>query len=139
IYEDDTFYNLCDELGILVWQDFPFACALYPYNDEFIESVEREAIQNIRRLRGHPSLALWCGNNEIESLWKRILIISGITEDIMERHSFLVDFYLRIFEEILPQLIKKLDPTRPYWPSSPSSGFISENLALRSSNNPVAW
>jgi beta-mannosidase len=136
IYEDDTFYNLCDELGILVWQDFPFACALYPYNDEFIESVEREAIQNIRRLRGHPSLALWCGNNEIESLWKRILIISGITEDIMERHSFLVDFYLRIFEEILPQLIKKLDPTRPYWPSSPSSGFISENLALRSSNNP---
>ncbi|MHA1986689.1 MAG: glycosyl hydrolase 2 galactose-binding domain-containing protein [Promethearchaeota archaeon] len=136
IYEDDSFYDLCDELGLLVWQDFPFACALYPYNKEFIENVEQEAIQNIIRLRSHPSLALWCGNNEIESLWKRMLIISGIAEDITERHNFLIDFYLRIFEVLLPQLVKKLDPTRPYWPSSPSSGFISENLALRSSNNP---
>ena len=138
IYEDESFYNLCDELGLLVWQDFPFACALYPYNDDFIENVEKEAIHNIKRLRNHPSLALWCGNNEIEGLWKRELISSGVAEDNKERLNFFINFYLRIFEEMLPQLIKKFDPTRPYWPSSPSSGFISENLAQRSSNNPNA-
>jgi beta-mannosidase len=137
IYEDDSFYNLCDELGLLVWQDFPFACALYPYNKEFIKSVEKEAIQNIKRLRRHPSLALWCGNNEIESMWKRFNN-SEIIEKSITRLNFLTKFYLRIFEEILPKLIKKFDPTRPYWPSSPSSGFIIENLALRSSNNPNA-
>jgi beta-mannosidase len=138
IYEDESFYNLCDELGIVVWQDFPFACALYPYDADFIENVELEAIQNIKRLRRHPSLALWCGNNEIEGLWKRMLIISGIIEDNAERLNFLVNFYLRIFEELLPNLIQKFDSTRPYWPSSPSSGFISENLTARSSNNPNA-
>ncbi|MFW9881604.1 MAG: glycoside hydrolase family 2 protein, partial [Candidatus Thorarchaeota archaeon] len=138
IYEDESFYNLCDELGLLVWQDFPFTCALYPYNTEFIKNVEQEAIQNIIRLRRHPSLALWCGNNEIESLWRRLLIISGVVKNSKERKKFLNDFYLRIFEEMLPRIIKKFDPTRPYWPSSPSSGFISENLALRSSNNPNA-
>lgn len=138
IYEDASFYNMCDELGLLVWQDFPFACALYPYNVEFIENVEQEAIQNIKRLRMHPSLALWCGNNEIEGLWKRLLIGSGVVEDNTKRLKFLKDFYLRLFEELLPQLIKKFDPTRPYWPSSPSSGFIIENLAARSSNNPNA-
>ena len=138
IYEVESFYNICDELGLLVWQDFPFACALYPYNADFIENVKREAIQNIKRLRKHPSLALWCGNNEIEGLWKRMLISSGVAGDNTKRLNFFLNFYLRIFEELLPQLIKELDPTRPYWPSSPSSGFINENLALRSSNNPNA-
>jgi beta-mannosidase len=138
IYEDDSFYNLCDEMGMLVWQDFPFACALYPYNVEFVENVEKEAVQNIKRLRSHPSLALWCGNNEIEGLWNRMLLSSGILKDNTERLNFLIKFYIQIFEEILPNLIKKLDPTRAYWPSSPSSGFISENLAQRSSNNPNA-
>ncbi|MHA2183225.1 MAG: glycoside hydrolase family 2 protein, partial [Promethearchaeota archaeon] len=137
VYEDESFYNLCDELGLLVWQDFPFACALYPYNTEFIENVKQEAIQNIKRLRGHTSLALWCGNNEIESMWKRFNY-SEILKDSSESLNFLIKFYLRIFEEILPSLIRNFDPTRSYWPSSPSSGFISENLALRSSNNPNA-
>jgi len=138
IYEDESFYNLCDELGLLVWQDFPFACALYPYSDDFIKNVEKEITQNIKKLRKHTSLALWCGNNEIEGLWKRLLISSGVVEDNTKRLKFLKDFYLRIFEELMPQLIKKFDPTRPYWPSSPSSGFIIENLAARSSNNPNA-
>jgi beta-mannosidase len=70
IYEDDEFYDLCDELGILIWQDFPFACAIYPYNSSFIENVKNEVVQNIKRLRTHASLALWCGNNEIEWLWE---------------------------------------------------------------------
>ena len=65
IYEDDHFYDLCDKMGILVWQDFLFACAIYPIHDEFLENVKIEIIQNIKRLRNHPSLALWCGNNEI--------------------------------------------------------------------------
>ncbi|MFX1280172.1 MAG: glycoside hydrolase family 2 protein [Promethearchaeota archaeon] len=138
IYEDEVFYNLCDELGLLVWQDFPFACALYPYNEEFIKSVELEATQNIIRIRKHASLALWCGNNEIEWLWKMMLINSGIEKDEREKHHFLIDFYSKIFEEMLPELIKRLDPTRPYWPSSPSSGFISENFVLRRSNDPNA-
>jgi beta-mannosidase len=136
IYEDDSFYNLCDELGLIVWQDFPFACALYPYNADFIENVEKEAIQNIKRLRRHPSLVLWCGNNEIEGLWKWQLNTSGVAQDNTKRLDFLINFYLRIFEELLPSLIKKFDPTRSYWPSSPSNGFINENLAGRSSNNP---
>lgn len=138
IYEDEVFYNLCDELGLLVWQDFPFACALYPYNEEFIKNVELETTQNIIRIRNHASLALWCGNNEIEWLWKMMLINSGIKKDKRKKHNFLVNFYLKIFEEMLPQLIKRFDLTRPYWPSSPSSGVISENFALRSSNNPNA-
>ena len=136
IYEDESFFNLCDELGLLVWQDFPFACALYPYNADFIESVEKEAIQNIKRLRRHTSLALWCGNNEIETLWRRMLISSGIVKDNTKRLDYFTNFYLKIFEELLPNLIMKLDPTRPYWPSSPSSGFINKKLAEGSSNNP---
>ncbi|MFH0760799.1 MAG: glycoside hydrolase family 2 protein, partial [Bacteroidota bacterium] len=63
IYENDLFYDLCDEAGILIWQDFMFACSMYPGNDEFLASVTEEARQNIIRLRNHPSIALWCGNN----------------------------------------------------------------------------
>ncbi|MCX6244038.1 MAG: glycoside hydrolase family 2 protein [Bacteroidetes bacterium] len=70
IYENDIFYNLCDENGILVWQDFMFACAMYPNDREFIRNVQAEAIQNIVRLRNHPCIALWCGNNEIDEGWK---------------------------------------------------------------------
>ena len=70
IYEDDQFYALCDELGILVWQDFMFACSMYPGDDAFVGNVRQEAIENVRRLRNHPSLALWAGNNENEAAWK---------------------------------------------------------------------
>ena len=70
IYEDDRFYELCDELGLLVWQDFMFACSMYPGDPAFLEDVRREAIDNVRRLRNHPSLALWAGNNEIEAAWQ---------------------------------------------------------------------
>ena len=65
IYEKEEFYDLCDEKGLLVWQDFMFACAMYPGNDSFLENIKQEAIQNIKRLRNHTSLALWCGNNEV--------------------------------------------------------------------------
>ncbi|MGM0376692.1 MAG: glycoside hydrolase family 2 protein, partial [Bacteroidota bacterium] len=70
IYEEDIFYDLCDEMGIMVWQDFMFACSLYPGTDEFLENVRQEAVDNVVRLRNHPSLVLWCGNNEINTMWQ---------------------------------------------------------------------
>ncbi|TES98800.1 MAG: glycoside hydrolase family 2 protein [Promethearchaeota archaeon] len=134
IYEDDLFYDLCDSLGILVWQDFPFACAVYPYDEEFIEKIRIEAIQNIQRLRNHPSLALWCGNNEIEQLWQWELHNSKIIYgDIISKFKL---GYLKIFETLLPELINEYDPNHPYWPSSPSNGFVGENLGKQNSNSP---
>ena len=70
IYEEDLFYKLCDQYGLLVWQDFMFACAMYPGDNDFLNSVEEEAIYNVKRIRSHPSLALWCGNNEVLSAWE---------------------------------------------------------------------
>lgn len=135
IYEDDYFYELCDRLGILVWQDFPFACSIYPYFEEFIDNVKKEVIQNIKRLRYHPSLALWCGNNEIEWLWNHYWKVKVITEDpdILLK---LKKGYVDLFENILPNLIKNLDPMRPYWQSSPSNGFIGPNIGKSDSNSP---
>ncbi|MFX1567495.1 MAG: glycoside hydrolase family 2 protein [Promethearchaeota archaeon] len=135
IYEDDYFYDLCDKMGILVWQDFPFACSIYPYFVEFIESVKKEVIQNIKRLRLHPSLALWCGNNEIEWFWNFYLKTKVKVED----PDILIKFkrgYLNVFENILPNLIKNLDPMRIYWPSSPSNGLLGQNIGKSDSNSP---
>jgi beta-mannosidase len=114
IYEKDVFYDLCDELGLLVWQDFAFANALFPdYNADFVENVRQEAICNIRRLRNHASLALWCGNNEIDWLYDMKSSSGEIT----------TPFYGEtIYHEILPELLEQLDPARPYWPSSPYGG-----------------
>ncbi len=134
IYEDNLFYDICDELGLLVWQDFPFACAIYPYDRDFIDRLEAEFIQNIKRIRHHPSLALWCGNNENEWLWRLLLNGSGITEpkDIAEYERG----YVEIFEKILPELLSKYDPQHPYWPSSPSNGMVGDKLGKINSNNP---
>jgi beta-mannosidase len=132
IYEDDKFYQLCDELGILLWQDFPFACAIYPYHQEFIDKVKQEAIENIVRLRNHPSLALWCGNNEIEYLWRILLINSNIKG----KEKAYREGYLKLFEDILPKLVNKYDPQRNYWPSSPSNGFTKGKLGRINSNSP---
>ncbi len=134
IYEDDLFYELCDELGILVWQDFPFACAVYPHHEEFIENFKKEAIQNIKRIRHHPSLALWCGNNEIEQLWKALLFMSNINDpDMISRFK---NSYIDLFERILPELVNKYDSTRPYWPSSPSNGGIRDQIEYVDPNSP---
>ena len=71
VYEENFFYQLCDEKGVLVWQDFMFACAMYPGDELFLENVKQEAIENVKRLRQHPSIALWCGNNENSEGWHR--------------------------------------------------------------------
>ncbi len=135
IYEDDLFYDFCDELGLLVWQDFPFACAFYHFYDEFIENIKEEVIQNIKRLRSHPSLALWCGNNEIEWVWNNLLDKNPRFKN-KEIKSKFESGYNEMFEQVIPQLIKKYDLGHPYWPSSPSNGFVGKNLGKINSNSP---
>ncbi|MDZ7393982.1 MAG: hypothetical protein ONB25_13925 [candidate division KSB1 bacterium] len=119
VYEDDEFYRLCDELGLMVWQDFMFSCSLYPGDPEFLENVHEEAIYQVKRLRHHPSIVLWCGNNEMEWGW--------FSWGWQERFpaSVWAD-YEAIFHKVLPAVCQELDPTRPYWPSSPSSNFQAE-------------
>ena len=112
-YPDDFFYDICDELGLLVWQDFMFACAVYNLSDEFEENITAEFIDNVRRLRHHPSLALWCGNNEMEDFVKQGEWVS------CERQR--AD-YIKMYEYIIPKILKKEDPQAFYWPASPSSG-----------------
>ena len=124
IYEKDIFYDLCDEYGILVWQDFMFACAMYPGNQSFLDNVEREVVQNVKRLRNHPSIALWCGDNEILSAWNRW----GWKENVIENQGEAIadtvwEAYDNIFHRLLPEVIKNNDPQKLYWSSSPSSGF----------------
>jgi len=111
-YPDDWFYDLCDELGLLVWQDLMFACATYLLTDEFEKNIYIEITENVKRIRHHASLGLWCGNNEMESF---------LFEGFGETKRLKAD-YIRMFGYIIPKIIKKEDPDAFYWPSSPSSG-----------------
>lgn len=112
-YPDDCFYDICDRLGLLVWQDLMFACAVYRADAEFCDTVRHELEYNVKRLRNHPSLAIWCGNNEIESAWQYWCI--------PQDEKYKKD-YLRLFEGLAPKIIGHFDPQTFYWPSSPSSG-----------------
>jgi len=121
IYEYDIFYDLCDEKGILVWQDFMFACAMYPGDDHFLENVRQEAVDNIKRLRNHPCIALWCGNNECLSAWYNW----GWKDAVEERQGKEVaDLIWKAYDDnyhkILPLAVKENDQ-RFYWASSPSA------------------
>ena len=111
IYESDDFYELCDELGICVWQDFMFACSTYPtFDAAFMANVKAEAEDNIARLRHHACLALWVGNNELEQ---------GLVDDEWTESAMSWADYDKLFEQLLPETIKQLDPQRDYWPGSP--------------------
>lgn len=114
IYEDDRFYEFCDANGILVWQDFPFACYATPHLEEFYENVSAEVEDQLRRLVNRPSLAILCGNNEIEKGWKEW----GFAL-FFPKHK---PGYTYLFEELLPSLTARYAPQIPYWPSSPSAG-----------------
>ena len=119
IYEDDVFYDLCDELGLLVWQDFMFACGMYPAHAEFQASVRAEAEANVRRLRHHPSLALWSGNNEDYSIAASL----GAYDAAFDGDFTETRFPARaIYERLLPAVCAELDPARSYWPGSPYGG-----------------
>ncbi|MHA1344230.1 MAG: beta-mannosidase, partial [Promethearchaeota archaeon] len=134
VYEDDLFYEICDKLGLLVWQDFPFACALYPLHRTFIENVKKEAIQNIKRIRHHPSLALWCGNNEIEQLFIGYIGLYKLFS--LKKIKAFKRGYRAMFEKMLPSLIREYDPKHAYWPSSPSNGGGNRKRGLLKSNSP---
>ncbi len=113
IYEDDAFYDACDELGVTVWQDFMFACSAYPCRDAaFRASVEAEARDNVRRMRHHPCIALWCGNNEVEQ---------ALGVDPRFEKSMSWKEYGKVFDGVLPKAVRQLDGERDYWPSSPHS------------------
>ena len=113
IYESDEFYQLCDRMGILVWQDFMFACSLYPGDNEFLDSVDKEARYQVDRLKDHPSIILWCGNNEIAWAWHNW----GWKEEYPE--TVYTQDYNQLFHNVLPKVCRELDPSRLYWPSSP--------------------
>jgi len=117
-YPEDYFYDICDELGLLVWQDFMFACAVYNLTDEFEENITAEFVDNVRRLRHHPSLALWCGNNEMEDFVDKGEWVSC--------HRQKAD-YIKMYEYIIPKVLKEEDPQAFYWPASPSSGGSFDN------------
>ncbi len=113
-YPDDWFYDLCDRMGLLVWQDCMFACSAYKADAEFSANVRAEITDNAKRIRNHPSLAMWCGNNEVESMWEGW----GLPED--QQHYR--EDYLRLFESVIPEALEEVDPETFYWCSSPSSG-----------------
>lgn len=121
IYEEDIFYRLADEEGILIWQDFMFANGMYPGDPDFLANVREEARQQVRRLRNHPSLALWCGNNEMEEGWQRWGWAQAY--DTPEDSAAVRNAYQAIFHDLLPEVVAAEDPARPYWPSSPSLGW----------------
>ena len=115
-YEDDRFYDLADENGILVWQDFMFACTPYPSDPTFLKRVEAEACYNIRRLRNHASLAMWCGNNEILEALKYWGFDKNFPPEIYQE---MFRGYDKLFHQLLPAKVKELDAGRFYIHSSP--------------------
>ncbi|GAB1482049.1 hypothetical protein MASR2M78_08640 [Treponema sp.] len=114
-YEKDIFYDLCDELGILVWQDMMFSCSMYPANKEFLDDVRLEVADQVARLKDHPCLALWCGNNE------NVGALTWYPETRAFRDRYIID-YDRLNEGAVGSVIRALDPDHAWWPSSPSAG-----------------
>jgi len=123
VYEEDIFYDLCDENGILVWQDFMFACAMFPGDEAFLDNVKQEAIDNVKRLRNHPSIGLWCGNNEILAAWESWGWKKNAEKESKENADKIWQAYVDIFHKILPEVVEEFDSQRSYWASSPSSGM----------------
>lgn len=119
-YPSDAFYDLCDEKGLIVWQDLMYACNVYDVTDAFAENCRQETYDNVRRLRHHASLGLWCGNNEIESAWDH-------WGDFQKGTPYLRADYIRLFEEVLPKAVQEADGETFYWHSSPSSGGCFDN------------
>ena len=123
IYEYDAFYDLCDELGLLVWQDFMFACPPYPEHDPaFVDNVRSEVAHQVRRLRHHACLALWCGNNECQG-------IHGYSNSKNSRDDVLLG--VLFYDQVIPEQLAKLDPGTPYWPGSPFAGPKNNHNSMR--------
>lgn len=134
IYEEDLFYELCDRNGVLIWQDFMFACALQPGDEAHLENIRKEAEYNVQRLRNHACIALWCGNNENLHGWHHWGWKESYEPDVRD---FVWRTYERIFYEILPSAVKKYDPKTEYWSSSPTA--YGDMLADRKSGDEHDW
>lgn len=120
VYEPDVFYDLCDELGILVWQDFMYACALYPGDSDFLQNVQKEAEEQVIRLRNHPCIAVWCGNNEVKNGWEDW----GWQSNYKANHRAELDHNLHfLFDTLLYQAVKDYHPACPYVSTSPLWGW----------------
>lgn len=121
-YPSDWFYDLCDEMGLMVWQDFMFACAVYELTPAFEANIRQEFIENVKRIRHHASLGLWCGNNEMEQF-------------VFEKNSWLtkaseVRDYFLMFERIIPEIVHTYDPQAFYWPPAlpPAAAWTSQTI-----------
>jgi beta-mannosidase len=124
VYAEDVFYDECDKNGILVWQDFMFACAMYPGDNDFLDSVKNEVIDNVTRLQNHPCIALWCGNNEIDEGWHNWGWQKEFNYSPEQEKSIWND-YKKLFQELIPQTLDTMLSTNEnrYWSSSPSIGW----------------
>ncbi len=130
VYEDDVFYDLCDRNGILIWHDFMFACVMYPGDQAFLDNVRQEAADNVRRLRNHPCIALWVGNNEIDTAWQNDVPDGGWKwkEKYTQAQRYQMwAAYQAIFYRILPQVVAEEDPQKFYWPSSPLAAWDGQS------------
>jgi beta-mannosidase len=131
IYEHDAFYNLCDANGVLVWQDFLFACAPYPDRDPaFVASVDTEVRYQIARLRHHPSIAVWCGNNENQWIHTMTRKPDGALPPLDGAH---------LYNEVMPKAVAELDPTTPYWPGSPDGGPHPNSMRAGDVHDWTVW
>lgn len=119
VYESDDFYQMCDEKGLLIWQDFMYACAMYPGDKPFLDNAQAEAIEQVKRLRNHPCIALWCGNNEINEAWHNWGWQPRFNPDQKE---IIWTAYQNLFNKILPNAVAEYSNGTSYWESSPSLG-----------------
>ena len=138
IYENDQFYDLCDEKGILIWQDFMFAASMLPPHDSLRKSIQAEAVYNVKRLRNHPCIAMWCGNNESlqfinQDFWRKKIP----NEFTIKDSTTLYNFYYDIFNSDLPAVVKAYDDEKFYWSSSPSNENYSEKFNFTTSTGDV--
>ncbi|XP_037603311.1 beta-mannosidase isoform X1 [Sebastes umbrosus] len=121
VYEQDLFYSICDEMGIMVWQDFMFACAMYPTEDDFVQTVREEVIQQVQRLKSHPSIITWSGNNENEAA----LATNWFNIPVSQRPTYLKD-YVTLYVKNIRAIVQEEDKSRPFLVSSPTNGAESE-------------
>ncbi len=131
-YPSEDFYNFCDENGLVVWQDFMYACNIYELTEEFKENIIAETKDNVKRLCNHASLGLWCGNNEMESAWDHWGGFCDHPEPLRQD-------YLAMFEDIIPEALRSEDKVTFYWPSSPSSGGSFNNPDSDNSGDRHYW
>lgn len=136
LYESEDFYQVCDSLGIMVWQDMAFACGMFPSDPAYLESVAAEVKDNVRRLRNHPSLVLWCGNNENEISYFEWGWNRTITAEQREEYE---SGMRKLFYEVIPDAISEVDDTRYYHPSSPSTGHSGVPYSMGDAHMWSVW